>query len=119
MPKSIPLRDQNLIRQHAYILKKLASSSPSVRKKILINAPDPLFKAINAIIRLIIRNIIELPRKYKQNINRNKKLIKRVGNLKNIKLLRKQVQNLNQQGGLFPLIAAAIPAITSFLGKLF
>ena len=118
MSINISIKDKKLIKQHHYILKKLASSSPAQRKKILANAPDALFKAINAIIKLVVKNKLQISKKQQHKLYRHKKLLSSVSGLKNVKSVKNKLRN--QRGGFIPaLIAAALPAITSLIGNLF
>ena len=117
MSIKISQRDKKLIKRHRYILEKLASSSLSQRKKILNNAPDPLFKTINVIIKLILKNKDQIPKKHYQPLSRHKKLLKSVSELKDIQSVKQKLKN--QRGSFIPIvIQAAIPVITSLMKKL-
>ena len=117
MPKFLSLKDAKLIKQHRYILKKLSSSSSADRKKILKNAPDALFKALNIIIKLLAQDKLNISKKNQKKVNRHKKLIRKVSTLKSNSIKRKLQ---NQRGGfLSAILSAALPVISNLLGNIF
>ena len=117
MSVKLSQKDKKLIKRHRYILEKLASSSLSQRKKILNNAPDPLFKTINVIIKFILKNKDQIPKKHHQSLSRHKKLLRSVSELKDTKSVKQKLKN--QRGSFIPtVIQAAIPVITSLIKNL-
>ena len=107
--KRLSVKQAELIRQHSYILKKLATSDRKDRRKILQNAPTDLFKVLNMIFKLLADQKIDLSSHQNRKIGRHKRLIRSASGLKNSHIRKKFV---GQSGGtLATILSTVLPVI--------
>ena len=114
MAKRLSLKQAQLIRQHGYILEKLAKSTARDRKTILQNAPSELFKALNLIFRLVANEELELSKSSRNVIKRHKRLIRSTSKLGTRAIKGRLVR---QRGGSLPKILSTILPIVGAIVK--
>jgi hypothetical protein len=114
--KRLSLKQIKLLRQHSYILKKLASSSARKRKIILENAPKELFIVLNLLFKLLADKRLNLSNDQSKKVDRHKKLIRTASGLQGDLIKRKL---LKQQGGaLSTILATILPVIGGIISSL-
>ena len=107
------MKQANLIRQHSYILRKLATSNRKDRQKILKNAPTELFKVLNMVLKLLADEKLDLSSQQNQKIKKHKRLIRSASGLKNSHIREKFA---GQSGGaLATILSAVLPVIGSLV----
>ena len=115
--KRLSVKQISLLKQHRYILRKLASSNRNDRGKILQNAPAELFKVLNIIFQLLADEKLELSRHQTQKIGKHKRLIRSTSGLKSSHIKRKF---RGQSGGtLATILSTVLPAVASLISKRF
>ena len=114
--KRLSLKQANLLRQHSYILKKLASSNAKKRKTILENAPKELFIILNLLFRLLADNKLNLTSKQNKKVAKHKKFIRTASGLKN-NLIKRNL--LRQKGGaLSAILSTILPVIGGIISSI-
>ena len=109
----LSVKQARLLRQHKYILRKLASSDRKDRRKILENAPSELFNVLNMIFTLLAKEKLDLSRHQDRKIGKHKRLIRSTSGLKGSHIKRKFT---GQSGGtLATILSAVLPAIGGLL----
>ena len=116
MPKRLSVKQAKLLKQHRYILKKLATISSSERKKVLKSAPQDLFRVLNIIFEMLAKDQIPLSKKQEQSIKKHRRLIRSTSELKN-SAIKSKLQK--QSGGALPAILSAILPVLGGLLKTF
>ena len=107
--KRLSVKQIKLLRQHRYILGKLASSDRKDRRKILENAPTELFKVLNMIFRLLADEHLDLSKHQDKKIKKHKRLIRSTSGLKGSRIKRKFT---GQSGGtLATILSTVLPVI--------
>ncbi len=107
--KHLSVKQVKLLRQHRYILKKLASSDTKVRRKILQNAPSELFNVLNVIFTLLANEKLDLSRHQDRKIGKHKRLIRSTSGLKGSHIKRKFT---GKSGGtLANILSTVLPVI--------
>ena len=103
------MKQAKLLRQHRYILGKLASSDKRVRRKILENAPSELFKILNMIFKLLADEQLNLSKQQGRKIGKHKRLIRSTSGLKGSHIKNKFT---GQSGGtLATILSTVLPVI--------
>ena len=103
------MKQVKLLKQHKYILRKLASSDTKDRRKILQNAPSELFIVLNMIFTLIANGQLDLSGHQDRKIGKHKRLIRSTSGLKGSHIKRKFT---GQSGGtLANILSVVLPAI--------
>ena len=106
-----------LLKQHRYIMHKLAKSDIATRRAILKNAPSQLFKALNVVFKLLNEDKVNLPSKQSGNIKKHKQLIKSISRLRGADIKGKLMR---QRGGaLGTILTAILPVIGKLLKGIF
>ena len=114
MSKRLSLKQKELLRKNQYILKRLAYAKGKVRKIILDNSPRELFQALSLVLRILSDQ--KLPYKDEENIKKHRRFIQSTRDLKQNAINRKLK---SQHGGfLSAILSAALPLISSLIGKL-
>ena len=107
--KRLSVKQVKLLKQHKYILRKLASSDTKDRRKILQNAPSELFIVLNMIFTLIANGQLDLSGHQDRKIGKHKRLIRSTSGLKGSHIKRKFT---GQSGGtLANILSVVLPAI--------
>ena len=107
--KRLSVNQTKLLRQHRYILGKLASSDTKDRRKILQNAPSELFKVLNIIFKLLSDEKLNLSKHQDKKVKKHKRLIRSTSSLKGSHIKRKFV---GQSGGtLATILSTVLPVI--------
>lgn len=115
--KCISITQAKLLKQHRYIMQKLAKSDIATRRTILKNAPAQLFKALNIVFNLLNDDKVVLPSKQNSNIKKHKKLIKSTSRLHGRDIKGKLIR---QRGGaLGAILTAVLPVIGKLLSGIF
>ena len=113
MSKHLSLKQARLIKQHRYILRKLATTNVKNRKLILKNAPSQLFQTLNLIFKLSSKNQLNLSEQQTKKIKRHSNTIRKTSKLSSGAIKRKLQ---NQKGGFLPaILSAALPIIGSLI----
>ena len=113
MSKHLSLKQARLIKQHRYILRKLATTNVKNRKLILKNAPSQLFQTLNLIFKLSSKNQLNLSEQQTKKIKRHSNTIRKTSKLSSGAIKRKLQ---NQKGGfLHAMLSAALPIIGSLI----
>ena len=111
--KRLSVKQAKLLRQHRYILEKLASSERKDRRKILQNAPTELFKVLNIIFKLLDNKQLELTKYQHKKIGKHKRLIRSASGLKGSHIKRKFS---GQSGGaLTTILSTVLPIVGGLL----
>ena len=111
------MNQAKLLKQHRYIMKKLAKSDLATRRTILKNAPSQLFKALNIVFKLLDEDKVNLPPKHSANIKKHKQLIKSTSRLRSADIKDKLIR---QRGGaLGSILTAILPVIGKLLKGIF
>ena len=106
-----------MLKQHRYILRKLASSNGKERGKILQTAPTELFKVLNIIFQLLADEKLELSSLQNKKIGKHKRLIRTASGLKGSHIKRKFV---GQSGGtLATILSTVLPAVAGLTKQFF
>ena len=117
MSKRLSLKQKELLRKNQYILKRLAYAKGKERKIILDNSPRELFQALSLVLRILSDQ--KLPYndyKDEENIKKHRRFIQSTRDLKQNAINRKLK---SQHGGfLSAILSAALPLISSLIGKL-
>ena len=115
MSKRLSLKQKELLRKNQYILKRLAYAKGKERKIILDNSPRELFQALSLVLRILSDQ--KLPyNKDEENIKKHRRFIQNTRDLKQNAINRKLK---SQHGGfLSAILSAALPLISSLIGKL-
>ena len=114
MSKRLSVKQKELLRKNQYILKRLASAKSKERKLILDNSPSELFQALSLILRILSDQ--KLPHKDEKNIKKHRKFIQNTRDLNQNAINRKLK---SQRGGFLPaILSAALPLVSSLIGKL-
>ena len=111
--KRLSVKQAKLLKQHRYILEKLASSNNKDRKAILKNAPPELFKVLSLVFKLINNQNLSLTNHQNGAVKKHKRLIRKTSGLKasNIKgALVKQ-----RGGALSTILSAVLPALAGLV----
>ena len=109
VPERLSVKQVKLLRQHRYILRKLASSDTKDRRKILQNAPSELFNVLNIIFTLLAKEKLDLSRHQDRKIGKHKRLIRSTSGLKGSHIKRKFT---GQSGGtLATILSTVLPVI--------
>ena len=112
--KPLSVNQIKLLKQHKYILKKLATANTHDRKRILKNAPTQLFQALNIIFRFLSDDNLNLSGKQAQEVRKHRNFLKLSKDLKTPAIKRKLQ---GQSGGfLGGLLKVAIPVISKIFG---
>lgn len=108
------MKQKELLRKNQYILNRLASAKDKERKIILDNSPRELFQALSLVLRILSEQ--KLPYKDEENIKKHRRFIQNTRDLKQNAIKRKLK---SQRGGFLPaILSAALPLISSLIGKL-
>ena len=115
--KHLSLKQAKLLRQHVYILKKLASSDNRDRRKILKNAPQELFQVLNIIFQLLANGQLELSKYRERKLGKHKKLIRSASGLTGSHIKRK----FSGQSGstLATVLSTVLPVIGKIIQSVF
>ena len=116
MPKHLSVKNAQMIRQHRYILKKLATSDLKTRKTILQNAPTTLFTVLGLIFKLLADNKLNLTGNHKSKINKHKRVIRSTSRLNHKSIKTKLVR---QRGGSLQQILSTVLPILGTVIKSF
>ena len=112
-PQRISVNQAKLLKQHRYILQKLATSNEKNRRKILNNAPTELFRVLNLVFKLLDNGRLNLNDRQINKIKKHKRLIRSASKLhgKDIKgKLTKQ-----RGGALGTILSTFLPLIGGLL----
>lgn len=113
----LSLKQIELLRQHRYILKKLAKSSSKARKTILTNAPSELFTALNLIFKLLDRQSLKLSKLQETRLRKHKHFIRSASGLKTPSSIKAKV---TQRGGAIgTILSTVLPVLGGLLKSLF
>lgn len=113
MSKHLSLKQARLIKQHRYILKRLATSNAKNRTLILKNAPSELYQALNLIFKLLSEKQLKLSEKQTKKLKRHSNTIRKTSKLSTGAIKRKLQ---NQKGGFLPaILSAALPLVGSLI----
>ncbi len=108
-PKRLSVKQAKLLKQHRYIMHKLATTTDKNRKTILRNAPLDLFKALNLVFKLLAGEHLDLTAHQSNKIKKHKRLIRSASGLKNTHIKGKLVR---QRGGsLSAILSTVLPII--------
>ncbi len=108
-PKRLSVKQVKLLRQHRYIMSKLATVSDKDRKTILKSAPIDLFKAIHLVFTLLANDRLNLTSRQNSKIKKHKKLIRSASGLNN-KLIKGKL--VRQKGSsLSTILSTVLPVI--------
>ena len=111
MSKHLSVNQTQLLKQHKYIFKKLASVSDADRKRILKTAPLPFFRALGLVFKLISDGRLQLTNRQRASFGKYNRFLRSTDGLKT-SAIRKKIQG--QSGGFFGgLLKLVVPAITS------
>lgn len=109
----ISVKQKKLLKQHNYILRKLASSNVKDKKIILENAPSELFKVLNLLFRLIADEKLSLTRSQDRKIKQYRQLIRTTSSLKGEQLKKKLLRY--RSGALKTILKTILPVIGGIL----
>ena len=112
MVKRLPVKASlKSVRQHRYILKKIANASAKDRKTMFKNAPNQLFSVIKTLFQLVSNGNLKLGKAQK-----HKKLAEKIStaNLKTIKASARQ-----GGGAIAAIIGGILPFLAPLIAKLF
>ena len=113
MSKHLSVKNAQMIKQHKYILKKLATSDSNTRKSILENAPATLFTVLGLIFKLLANNRLNLTANHKSKINKHKRVIRSTSRLNHKSIKTKLVR---QRGGsLQQILSTVLPILGTVL----
>ena len=109
----LSLTQAKLLKQHRYILEKLAKTDDKNRRKILNNAPKELFKVLNIIFKMLDNDRLNLTVPQINKLKKHKRLIRTASKLKGNDIKGKLSK---QRGGaLGTILSAALPLIGGLL----
>ena len=107
--KPISVKQLKLLKQHRYILQKLATSNTQDRRTILKNAPSELFKVLNLVFKLLNDKNLDLSQRQNKAVMKHKRLIRSTSGLRGSSIKQKLIQ---QRGGaLSTILSAVLPVI--------
>ena len=114
--KRLSVKQKKLLKQHRYILDKLASSNAKNRKIILENAPKELFTVLNLVFKILNDKRIHLTNKQNEQVGKHRKLIRTASGLKGNHIKRKL---LDQKGGaLSTILSIVLPALGQLIASI-
>ena len=115
----LSLKQAKLLRQHVYILKKLASSNnrDMDRRKILKNAPQELFQVLNIIFQLLANGQLELSKYRDRKLGKHKKLIRSASGLTGSHIKRKF--SGRSGSALATVLSTVLPVIGKIIQSVF
>ena len=109
----LSITQAKLLKQHRYILEKLAKTDEKNRRKILKNAPKELFKVLNIIFKMLDNDRLNLSAPQINKLKKHKRLIRSASKLKGNDIKGKLTK---QRGGaLGAILTAALPLIGGLL----
>ena len=109
----LSITQAKLLKQHRYILEKLAKTDEKNRRKILNNAPKELFKVLNIIFKMLDNDRLNLTTPQINKLKKHKRLIRSASKLKGNDIKAKLSK---QRGGaLGTILSAALPLIGGLL----
>ena len=114
--KRLSVKQAQLLKQHRYILGKLASTDDKRRRKILNNAPLELFKALNLVFKLLDKNDLNLTKAQESKIKKHKRLIHSASSMKSTDIKRKLVQ---RGGALGAILSTVLPVLGNLFKSIF
>ena len=107
--KRLSMKHAKLLRQHRYILEKLATTNKKDRQTILKNAPSDLFKVLNLVFKLLNEKNLDLSQRQNRAISKHKRLIRSASGLKGTQIKERLVK---QRGGaLSTILSAVLPVL--------
>ena len=112
--KRLSVNQPKLLKQHRYILQKLATTNHKNRQQILKNAPSDLFKTLNLVFKLLHSDRLELSGQQINKIKKHKRLIRSASKLRGKDIKGKLTR---QKGGALGSILATVLPILSGLIK--
>jgi hypothetical protein len=111
--KRLSVKQAKSLKQHRYILEKLATSSTQDRRTILKNAPPELFKVLNLVFKLLNDKNLDLSQHQNNAVSKHKRLIRSTSGLKGSSIKQKLIR---QRGGaLSTILSAVLPVIGSLI----
>ena len=105
--KHISVKQKKLLKQHKYILQKLASASDRNKQVILENAPPELFQALSMLYKLLVDKKLTLTRSQDRKLTTHKQLIRSIGGLKGTELQKKLIR---YRRGVASILRIILPA---------
>ena len=110
------MKQAKMLKEHRYILDKLAESNRENRKIILKNAPAELFKVLNMVFKLLIDKKLRLDNKQNQVLKKHRRMIRSTRGLKGTKMKKKLIA---QRGGaLATILSTVLPLIGGLVQSL-
>ena len=114
---NLSVNQAKLLKRHSYILKKLSKTNDKNRKKILMNAPTALFKALALIFKLLDGSGLTLTRNQKGKLKKHASLIRSAHALKSSGAIKTQ---LVQKGcALGAILATILPVLGGLIKSIF
>jgi hypothetical protein len=115
--KRLSVKQKKLLKQHRYILDKLASSNAKKRKIILENAPKELFTVLNLVFKILNDKQVHLTNRQNEQVGKHRKLIRTASGLLKGNHIKRKL--LDQKGGaLSTILSIVLPALGQLIASI-
>jgi nitric oxide reductase activation protein len=109
----LSVKQNNFLRQHRYIIKKLAYSNFKDKKTILENSPPELFKVLKLIFKLLADERLSLSKPQLKKLKKHRSWIHSTSKLKEKQIKTKLIRH--RKG----ILNKILKTVSSALGKVF
>ena len=109
----LSVKQIKLLKQHKYIMKKLASSTVKDKLVILQGAPSELFIVLNLLFKLLNDKKLNLTKSQERKLNRHQQLIRTSSSLKGDQIRQKMIRY--RSSALPTILKTILPVIEKIL----